>query len=74
MIRVVKVTGFQAIRTPRIGLLAVDSSVAPLHVVPSQVRVFGLFTVFVPVFDRYAMLASTESVLSRYWMDRPFSV
>ena len=30
--------------------------------------VIGLFTVFVPVFDRYAISASTASVDSRYWM------
>src|SRR5439155_24408699 len=42
----------------RIGLPAVDCSTSEVHAVPSQSRVFGLLTVFVPVFDRYSAEAS----------------
>jgi hypothetical protein len=52
MIRVLKAVGDHAIRTARTGLPAVDCSVSPLHVEPSHVLVFGLLSVFVPVFDR----------------------
>src|SRR5207249_2738875 len=33
-----------------------------LHEVPSHVRLFGLLTVFVPVFDRYEIQASSPKV------------
>src|SRR3972149_3904657 len=51
-IRVSAATGDHAIRTARIGLVAVALSVSALHEEPSQVRVLGLLTVFVPVFER----------------------
>ncbi len=44
--------GDQAIRIARMGLPAVDCSFSELHADPLHVRVFGLLTVFVPVFDR----------------------
>src|SRR5256885_17126971 len=55
--------GEYAIRTLRRGLPVVDSSVAgALQEVPSHDRVFGLLTVFVPVFDRYDIQASSPKV------------
>src|SRR5207244_12564034 len=54
--------GEYAIRTLRRGLPAVDSSVSgALQEVPSHVRLFGLLTVFVPVFDRYDIQASSPN-------------
>src|SRR5437773_12373334 len=55
--------GEYAIRTLRRGLPPVDSSVSgALHEVPSHVRLFGLLTVFVPVFDRYQFQASSPKL------------
>src|SRR5213594_5279149 len=66
--------GDGATRTARMGLPAVDCSPSEPHEEPSQERVFGLLTVFVPVFDRYAMAASSEEVvLSWYWTNTPSS-
>src|SRR5205809_7345094 len=57
--------GDHAIRTTRIGLLALACSASALHVAPSQVRVFGLLMVLLPVFQPYAMVACL-AVLSQY--------
>src|SRR2546427_170904 len=65
--------GDQAIRTARIGLPAVDSSPSDPHDEASHSRVFGLLTVFVPVFDRYAIAASAYGTASRYWTNTPSS-
>src|SRR3990170_3345058 len=73
MIRVAEVVGDHAIRTARIGPPAVAFSASPLHVEPSHVLFFGLLSVFVPVFERYPISASTESMLSRYWTRTPSS-
>ena len=55
--------GEYAIRTLRRGLPVVASSISgALHEVPSHVRDFGLLTVFVPVFDRYEIQASSPKV------------
>src|SRR5216117_2178134 len=62
MMRVLASVGDHAIRTARIGLPAVACSDSALQTVPSQVRVFALFTVLLPVFERYAKPAcSTRS-------------
>src|SRR5256885_16989280 len=61
--------GEYAIRTLRRGLPAVDSSVSgALQEVPSQVRDFGLLTVFVPVLDRYSMAAASDTVMDFDWL------
>src|SRR2546426_12278530 len=65
--------GDGATRTARMGLPAVDCSPSEPHDDPSQERVFGLLTVFVPVFDRYAMAASDVVVLSWDWTYTPSS-
>jgi len=59
--------GDGATRIARMGLPAVDASASEPQEEPSQERVFGLLTVLVPVFDRYAMAASDVVVLSWYW-------
>src|SRR2546426_10641371 len=64
MIRSRSVTGDHAIRTARIGLAAVDSSTSAVHAEPSHILVFGLLTVFVPVFDRYAASASSSALFA----------
>src|SRR5881628_661902 len=63
MIRSSTFEGDQAIRTARTGLPAVACSVSLAQLDPSHVRVFGLLNVFVPVFDRYPIAASTAEVL-----------
>src|SRR5438876_7436727 len=65
MIRVFASVGDHAIRTPRIGLPAVACSDSALQAVPSQVRIFALFTVLLPVFERYVKPACS-TVLSKY--------
>src|SRR5438445_9973764 len=72
-IRVEGTVGDQAIRTARIGLPAVDSSPSDPHDEASHSRVFGLLTVFVPVFDRYAIAAPAYGTASRYWPNTPSS-
>src|SRR5437867_10131455 len=64
MIRVLASVGDHAIRTTRIGLPAVACSASALQTAPSQVRVFALLSVLVPVFERYAM-AACSAVLSK---------
>src|SRR5207245_9879609 len=64
-IRVEGTVGDQAIRTARIGLPAVDSSPSDPHDEASHSRVFGLLTVFVPVFDRYGIAAPASGTASR---------
>src|SRR2546428_12935761 len=64
MMRVLASVGDHATRTARIGLPAVACSDSALQTVPSQVRVFALLTVLLPVFERYAM-AACSAVLSK---------
>src|SRR2546422_11147038 len=64
MMRALASVGDHAIRTARIGLPAVACSDSALQTVPSQVRVFALLTVLLPVFERYAM-AACSAVLSK---------
>src|SRR5439155_25514155 len=61
--------GEYAIRTLRRGLPVVASSISgALHEVPSHVRDFGLLTVFVPVLDRYSMVAASDAVTPFDWL------
>src|SRR3990170_5255348 len=68
IILVAEARGDHAIRTPSIGLPAVDCSASAPHEDPSHVLVFGHHrreVAHAPVFERYAIPASAESVLSR---------
>src|SRR2546428_11996620 len=72
-IRVDGTVGDHAIRMARIGLPAVDSSPSDPHDEAFHSRVYGLLTVLVPVFDRYAMAASALWAVSRYRSNTPSS-
>jgi len=67
MILHVEDIGDGATRTARMGLPAVDASASEPQEEPSQERVFGLLTVFVPVFDRYPMAASDVVVVLSWY-------
>jgi len=75
-IRVVGTTGDQAIRIARTGLPDVPCSTSAPHEDPSHVLVFGhrrREVAHAPVLERYAIPASVELAVSRYWMNKSFA-